>query len=459
MFKKVIFLLSIFLCSQLYSQQNLVLNPSFEEVDGALKCYLYDAGKFPIANWSAASEGSIDAFSMKLSSKCIMYPLNDTFADQKPRTGNNFVGFTSIYNDKKEYREYVRGNLSQPLEVGATYKIQFYVCLSAFASAATNNIGLAFINNKTPIYKHVDPLPIKPDVNYSGKPITQSEKWTLLSFEYVATKPNLDAFVIGNFFSSAETDFKVISDQLPIESYMLIDDVSVTRMDITFDFPKEICAGTVIDLPNTAKNGAVGTWNTTFNPYKTQTYVFTTKDNSTVSYEIKVYPNLEFDLKPYCLNYQYQIEAKFKDEVSPKIKSYTWKLNNTSLKNTSLILNVSEFSNLVKEKNTVELTIVDVNGCEKQNRFTFSGNNLCVIQKEVSPNGDGKNDFLNLESFGGVGLKIFNRFGNVVYENENYINEWKGQLNDNSKLPTGEYYYQIENKTGELLNGWIKLVY
>src|SRR5690606_15646985 len=128
----------------------------------------------------------------------------------------------------------------------------------------------------------------------SGRPITETEKWTLLSFEYVATKPNLDAFIIGNFYTSAETDFKVVSEQLPIESYMLIDDVSITRIDLTFDLPKEVCKGTIIDLPNTAKNGVVGFWSPQFDPFITKTYVFTTKDNFQVSYQIIVLPDLEF---------------------------------------------------------------------------------------------------------------------------------------------------------------------
>lgn len=458
MFKKVLFIFFLFLNLTVYSQQNLVLNPSFEEVTGPLKCYLYDVGKFPIADWSAASEGSIDAFSMKLSSKCIMYPLNDTFADQKPRTGNNFVGFTSIYNDKKEYREYLRGNLSQALEIGATYKIQFYVCLSAFASAATNNIGLAFINNKTPVFSHVDPLPIKPDVNYSGKPITQTEKWTLLSFEFVATKPNLDAFIIGNFFTSGDTNFKVVSEQLPIESYMLVDDVSITKMDITFDLPSEICSGTLVEFPSMAKNGVLGTWSPIFDAHNSKTYTFTTVDNIKVSYGIKVHPSLNFDLVHYCENYQFVVDVKFKEEEIPKIKTFTWKLNGLKITNNTLKFNVSNFLNQMKPSNTLELVIEDFNGCQYSNAIVFSGNNLCKVQAEVSPNGDGKNDFLDLESFGSVSLKLFNRFGNVVYEKDNYTNQWIGQSVEGINLSNGSYYYQIETKTGELLNGWINLV-
>ncbi len=459
MLKNIIFVIFCFSSIQSISQNNLVLNPSFEEVSGPLKCYLYDVGKFPLTNWSSASEGSIDAFSMKLSNKCVMHPLNDAFADQKPRTGANYVGFTSVYNDEKEYREYVRGNLSEPLEVGSTYKIRFYVCLSAFASAATNNIGLAFINNKTPIFPHVDPLPIKPHVNYSGKPITQADKWTLLTFEFVATEPNLNAFIIGNFFYTNETDFKIVSDKLPVEAYMLLDDVSVTKMDIVFDLPSEVCEGTNVDLLNISKNGVSGTWNSEFNPTATKTYIFTSTDGLLFTKEIKIFPKTEFELVHFCENYKFNVDAKFIKDKKSNIKNYQWKLNGKLVSSNSTSLEISNFSDNLKDSNLIELTIIDSNNCEYTKSVLFKKANLCTIQKEVSPNLDGINDYLDLESFGGVQLIIYNRFGNVVYSIDNYFNEWKGQLEDNSKLPNGDYYYQVENKRGEILNGWIQLLY
>jgi len=457
---KYFFLITSLLISQnLFAQKNLVLNPSFEKVDGKLKCYLYDVGKFPIVGWTSASEGSIDAFSMTLLSNCVMYPLNDSFSDQKPRTGSNYLGFSNIYNDAKEYREYVRGTLSEPLEVGSTYKIQFYVCLSAFASAATNNIGLVFIDNKTPIFSNVGPLPIAPDVNYSGKPIAQTEKWTLLTFEFTAEKPNLDAFIIGNFFTSEQTNYKVISEQLPIEAYMLIDDVSITKVDITFDLPKEICYGDHVDFPLVAKNGVSGTWNPKFDPYNSQIYTFKTVDNTKVNYEIKVLSNFAFDLNHYCENYHFIAEVKFIDSSAINFGAYQWKLNDVILSNKSLKINLSDFQNLLQNNNLLEFSIKNSNGCHITKKINFSNTNLCTIQKEVSPNNDGKEDNLDLTVFGGVKLKILNRFGKTVYESDRYFKEWKGESNEGALLPAANYYYQIETNTNQELTGWINLIY
>lgn len=65
----------------------------------------------------------------------------------------------------------------------------------------------------------------------------------------------------------------------------------------------------------------------------------------------------------------------------------------------------------------------------------------------ISPNGDGINDalvFTNLEYFSPATLKVFNRWGNVVYENDNYQNDWKGTNRfTNEDLPDGTYFYQL----------------
>jgi gliding motility-associated-like protein len=72
----------------------------------------------------------------------------------------------------------------------------------------------------------------------------------------------------------------------------------------------------------------------------------------------------------------------------------------------------------------------------------------------ISPNGDGLNDVLIIP---GIlrrqpnRLTIFNRWGNVVYETENYKNDWGGKtdrafslLEDDQLLPDGTYYYVID---------------
>ena len=120
---------------------------------------------------------------------------------------------------------------------------------------------------------------------------------------------------------------------------------------------------------------------------------------------------------------------------------------------------------------TVVYTVTDVNS----NMTTFNqqvvvelenepGNGL-IIPEAFSPNEDGLNDrfeILGLEQYSEVELKIFNAHGIEVYYHENYDNSWDGMaragLGDNSKLPTGTYYYILNlNPGGGLVNGFIYL--
>jgi gliding motility-associated-like protein/uncharacterized repeat protein (TIGR01451 family) len=115
-------------------------------------------------------------------------------------------------------------------------------------------------------------------------------------------------------------------------------------------------------------------------------------------------------------------------------------------------------------------SISDFDGGEDQNE----GNNsdtaevdpICLtIYNEFSPNGDGVNDFFNIdciETFPNNTLEIYNRWGNIVYEAKNYQNDFDGTsngrvvLSQGGELPVGTYYYVINLGDGsEPRVGWL----
>ena len=81
------------------------------------------------------------------------------------------------------------------------------------------------------------------------------------------------------------------------------------------------------------------------------------------------------------------------------------------------------------------------------------------VNQMLTPNGDGKNDFLfirGLDKVQSSTLKIFNRWGVAVYEGENYNNQnnvFDGQskgrstLNTGNYLPSGIYFYIFDYTT------------
>ncbi|RRJ91229.1 hypothetical protein EG240_06915 [Paenimyroides tangerinum] len=305
--KKLLFLLSIFSLSQTKAQQNLVLNPSFEDTSGPLSCSVYALGQAsPIQNWKAGSYASPDFYSSTLALNCHLHPLNPNFANQPPLTGNNYAG---IVNEESyyepQYREYIRGKLSEPLQIGVTYRVQFYICLGNLSTAGSNNIGVKFINDASTLSFNPTIIPLQPELNYSGAPFTDYNNWTLLSFTYSPTVSNLDGFIIGNFFPDDETSFEMLTSTSLRRFYLLIDDVSIFDIQINFNIPNEICQGDELVLPNVSENGVEGIWTPTINNQQTTTYTFTPIDSNLESFEktIVVNPTLvpDFDeIGPFC---------------------------------------------------------------------------------------------------------------------------------------------------------------
>jgi gliding motility-associated-like protein len=54
-----------------------------------------------------------------------------------------------------------------------------------------------------------------------------------------------------------------------------------------------------------------------------------------------------------------------------------------------------------------------------------------------------------------VSLTVFNRWGAIVYQNENYQNDWKGTNNRNEKLSEDTYYYIIKVPTLKNTTGFV----
>jgi gliding motility-associated-like protein len=74
------------------------------------------------------------------------------------------------------------------------------------------------------------------------------------------------------------------------------------------------------------------------------------------------------------------------------------------------------------------------------------------IADVLTPNNDGLNDrWIILHPFNiNVGVKVFNRWGQMIYSNANYNNDWDGRSSvTNEYLPHGTYFYLVEltNKT------------
>jgi gliding motility-associated-like protein len=76
----------------------------------------------------------------------------------------------------------------------------------------------------------------------------------------------------------------------------------------------------------------------------------------------------------------------------------------------------------------------------------------------ITPNMDGKNDFLILQRGAGadkIELVIFDRRGVEVYKNSEYDNSWNGVDFNGKSLPDDTYFYVVTSKDGTSLSGYI----
>ncbi|MCX7550473.1 gliding motility-associated C-terminal domain-containing protein, partial [Xanthomarina sp. F2636L] len=118
------------------------------------------------------------------------------------------------------------------------------------------------------------------------------------------------------------------------------------------------------------------------------------------------------------------------------------------------------------------------NGCLSTTEVTLNINDDCIvlpcgsenvnISKAVTPNGDQWNEYFEVTGIEDCGfvidVKIFNRWGAMIYESGNYQNDWNGTASKASiggadKVPNGTYYYILTLKNSGLkpFTGYIYL--
>lgn len=108
------------------------------------------------------------------------------------------------------------------------------------------------------------------------------------------------------------------------------------------------------------------------------------------------------------------------------------------------------------------VTITDANQCTAIDSIELIQPVPIEIPNGISPNGDGFNDALlvrGLEDFPENKLIIFNRWGNIVYEEDNYQNiaPWIGTNESGEDLPEGTYFVVVELTGVDNLKGYLEL--
>ena len=89
-------------------------------------------------------------------------------------------------------------------------------------------------------------------------------------------------------------------------------------------------------------------------------------------------------------------------------------------------------------------------GCTSTSDLNLIALDPPMIPNVFSPNGDGIHDYWEigfLSKYPGATVKVFNRYGQLIYNVVGYAKPWDGTVNG-APLPIGTYYYIISPKNG-----------
>ncbi len=106
---------------------------------------------------------------------------------------------------------------------------------------------------------------------------------------------------------------------------------------------------------------------------------------------------------------------------------------------------------VVAMEDAVYTVKAEVEGCEASSNIEVDVVLPVVVPSMFTPNGDGLNDtwmISGIESYDVYNVKVYSRWGNVVYENYSAYEDWDGTVSG-SDIPVAVYYYVIELENGE----------
>ena len=125
---------------------------------------------------------------------------------------------------------------------------------------------------------------------------------------------------------------------------------------------------------------------------------------------------------------------------------------------------------IVSPDSTQYFSLSIYDGCNQEIHDSVLVWNQCPVENinVFTPNNDGINDFfvpINLDDYPNPSVLVYNRWGKLVYANENYQYDWDGtHFKSGNELNDGLYYYIVDPKSNKydyatnLINGYVHLI-
>lgn len=217
-----------------------------------------------------------------------------------------------------------------------------------------------------------------------------------------------------------------------------------------------VCAGAPVPLIATSAANASYTWSpanglsstTIANPVaivnQDATYTVTTTLNTcikTATVTIRIKPNPVVSAGP---------DKTIVDGASVQLDGSATNATSVLWSPATTLTNANTFTPVAQPSvtTTYTMTVNNSDGCTSTDDATVTVIPYCVkIMNAFTPNGDGINDRWMVTNgntcTNQVMVKVFNRYGSVVYENDNYQNDWNGEYKG-KPVADGTYYYVIQ---------------
>lgn len=239
-FLKILFL---FLFSNLLTAQNLILNPSFEQLWVCPHSFIADPVSKPYPEWLNPNNSTPDIFSF-----CSDFNAGvpENFAGYLfPRHGNSYAGmvlwekhFTETKNYNVNSREYLQTKFITPLKRNKLYCIHFYFANAKKTMYSIDGLGVAITKNQIKSHRRGTLILQRPQLFNKPGNILNDTDWIEFSGVYRA-KGGENFFTIGNFFDNSTTTVELNKrenlDSTLVYAYYLIDDINVFEVETAYE--------------------------------------------------------------------------------------------------------------------------------------------------------------------------------------------------------------------------------
>lgn len=214
--------------SLLYSQENIIPNPSFENFTDEPTSWFFNGSHFTnlVTFWCSPTLASPDAYDPHREMPTFWSERG--FGKVEAYDGDRMVGIT-MYGCKKgkpHCKEYIQIRLSEPLVVNQSYTFSIWV--AHFENGLyVNNLGIHLSSEE--ITQKVDTkLNVTPQLNFDKIIRPPHRKWQKLTVTFKASE-EYEFITIGNFFSDGKTNFLDTYKAQQNYAYYYLDDLSLTK--------------------------------------------------------------------------------------------------------------------------------------------------------------------------------------------------------------------------------------